>query len=65
MNYFNKRITQKVNELNYEETPLEERDTYGKAFLQLMNLWVADEKIKKLIMSKRIAKIAANLMETC
>ena len=41
--YFNDVITRKVEQLNKIETPLEERDTYGKAFLQLMNLWVDDE----------------------
>ena len=33
--YFNRVITKKVNEVNQQETPLEGRDTYGKAFLQL------------------------------
>ncbi len=61
--HFNHIITQKVRELNTVETPLEKRNTYGKAFLQLMNLWLEDEHIKRLIFSKRIAQIAADLME--
>lgn len=60
--YFNQEVSRKVAELNQVEVPLEERDTYGKAFLQLMNLWVEDEAIQQLIFSKRIAKIAADLM---
>ncbi|MEM6380601.1 MAG: phytanoyl-CoA dioxygenase family protein [Bacteroidota bacterium] len=63
LDHFNEVISNRVNELNKEETPLEERDTYGKAFLQLMNLWVDDEAIRPLIFSKRIAKIAADLMQ--
>lgn len=63
LEYFNNIITKKVIALNKIETPLEERDTYGKAFLQLMNLWVNDEEIKPLIFSKRIAKIASDLMK--
>lgn len=63
LDHFNAVISNKVEELNQVETPLEERNTYGKAFLQLMNLWVDDEAIKKLIFSKRIAQIAAQLME--
>ena len=63
LDHFNAVISKKVDELNQVETPLEERNTYGKAFLQLMNLWVDDEAIKKLIFSKRIAQIAAQLME--
>ena len=63
LDHFNEVISRRVTELNKEETPLEERDTYGKAFLQLMNLWVDDEAIRPLIFSKRIAKIAADLMQ--
>lgn len=63
LNYYNVIISNKVDELNDVETPLEDRNTYGKAFLQLFNLWHQDEIIKELIFSKRIAKIAADLME--
>jgi len=63
LKHFNNTITKKVNELNKVNTPLEKRDTYGKAFLQLMNLWVEDPHIKPLVFSKRIAKIAADLMQ--
>jgi ectoine hydroxylase-related dioxygenase (phytanoyl-CoA dioxygenase family) len=48
---------------NRETRPLEERDTYGKAFLQIMNLWVVDEAVKRFVLSKRFAGIAAQLME--
>ncbi|MFK7937414.1 MAG: phytanoyl-CoA dioxygenase family protein [Saprospiraceae bacterium] len=61
--HFNEVISQKVDELNQNDVPLEQRNTYGKAFLQLMNLWREDEEIKKLIFSKRIAQIAAGLMQ--
>ena len=63
INYFNKVISKRVAELNMVEVPLEKRNTYGKAFLQLMNLWREDEEIKKLIYSKRIAQIATDLMQ--
>ncbi|MEM1321575.1 MAG: phytanoyl-CoA dioxygenase family protein [Bacteroidota bacterium] len=62
LDHFNTIITQKVKALKKVDVPLEERDTYGKAFLQLMNLWVEEEAIKPLIFSKRIAKIAADLL---
>ena len=61
--YFNSVISKKVSELNKTEIPIEERDTYGKAFLQLFNLWTKDDLIKKLIFSKRLAKLASDLME--
>lgn len=63
LEYFKTIISKKVNELNEQELPLKERSTYGKAFLQLFNLWTKDETIKALVFSKRIAKIAADLMQ--
>src|SRR5438309_8171225 len=47
---------------NTEKRALEERDTYGKAFLQIMNLWEVDENMKKFTLAKRFAKIAADLL---
>jgi ectoine hydroxylase-related dioxygenase (phytanoyl-CoA dioxygenase family) len=47
---------------NTEERKIEDRDTYGKAFLQIMNLWRKDENVKKIVMSKRLAKVAADLL---
>jgi ectoine hydroxylase-related dioxygenase (phytanoyl-CoA dioxygenase family) len=47
---------------NTEKRTLEERDTYGKAFLQIMNLWQSDEDARKFVLGKRMAKIAADLM---
>lgn len=61
--HFNAVISKKVDEMNQIETPLEQRSTYGKAFLQLFNLWREDEGVKELIFSKRLAKIAADLMQ--
>ena len=63
LNFFNEAITKRVNLLNTESTPLTERSTYGKAFLQLFNLWREDEVVKTLIFSKRLASIASELME--
>lgn len=60
--HFNTVIAQRVEALHQVDVPLEKRDTYGKAFLQLMNLWVDDAEIKKLVFSKRIAQIAAQLL---
>jgi ectoine hydroxylase-related dioxygenase (phytanoyl-CoA dioxygenase family) len=45
-----------------ETRPLEERDTYGKAFLQIGNLWRRHETVKKFVFAKRFAKIAADLL---
>ena len=37
--YMNTTITEEVKRLNTQHLPLKERDTYGKAFLQIMNIW--------------------------
>lgn len=42
--------------------PMEERDTYGKAFLQIMNLWREDARLKQYVFARRFAKIAAELL---
>lgn len=47
---------------NRETRPLEERDTYGKAFLQVMNLWTVEEQVKQYVLSRRFAKVAADLL---
>ena len=45
-----------------EIRPLAERDTYGKAFLQIMNLWVGDERVRRFVLARRFAQVAADLM---
>jgi len=62
--FFNDAISKRVAQMNTVTTSLEERGTYGKAFLQLFNLWREDEDVKELIFSKRLAKIATDLMQT-
>lgn len=63
IDYFNEIISERVNQMNTETRAMEDRTTYGKAFLQLFNLWLEDDRIKALILSKRLGKIAADLME--
>ena len=48
---------------NRQTKPLEERGTYGKAFLQVPNIWTKDEAVAKFVLAKRFAKIAADLLE--
>ncbi|MFE6806689.1 phytanoyl-CoA dioxygenase family protein [Streptomyces sp. NPDC057681] len=55
-------ITSEVIRLNTQDLPLAERDTYGKAFLQVTNLWEHNEKVRELVFSRRLARIAAELL---
>jgi len=55
-------ISEIVKEQNYHTKPLHERDTYGKAFIQIENLWRMRESAAKFVMARRFAKVAADLM---
>lgn len=55
-------IVEAVEHFNTEKRKLEDRDTYGRAFLQIMNLWEVDESVRKFTLAKRFGKIAADLM---
>ncbi|MEO5592297.1 MAG: phytanoyl-CoA dioxygenase family protein [Chitinophagaceae bacterium] len=55
-------INEAAYKYNTEKRKLEERDTYGKAFLQVMNLWEVDQQVKRFTLAKRFAKIAATLL---
>ncbi|MFI2856566.1 phytanoyl-CoA dioxygenase family protein [Paenibacillus sp. JSM ZJ436] len=55
-------IGEKVKELNYHDKPVEERDTYGKAFIQISNIWEKSAEIQRFVFARRFAKIAADLL---
>jgi ectoine hydroxylase-related dioxygenase (phytanoyl-CoA dioxygenase family) len=61
---YGEEITAKVVELNTMHQPLEERSTYGKAFLQVTNIWTQSEVARKLVFSRRLAQIATELLGT-
>jgi len=63
LEYYGREITDKVIELNTMHLPMEERSTYEKAFLQIMNLWRDSEITKEFVFGKRLAKLAADLLE--
>jgi ectoine hydroxylase-related dioxygenase (phytanoyl-CoA dioxygenase family) len=45
-----------------KDVPLEKRTLYDQAFLQVMNLWRESELVRELAFSKRLARIAAELL---
>jgi ectoine hydroxylase-related dioxygenase (phytanoyl-CoA dioxygenase family) len=49
--------------LNTQTKPLEERSTYDRAFLQVMNLWRQGGPAREFVFGKRLAGIAAALLE--
>ncbi len=62
--FFNAIISRKVTEMNTMTTDIPERSTYGKAFLQLFNLWREAPDIRELVFSRRLGQIATDLMQT-
>jgi len=64
LKHYGREITKKVAELNTQNVPMEQRGTYAKAFLQIMNLWTHSEVVKEFVLGKRLGGIAAALMGT-
>src|SRR5690625_587989 len=56
-------INDEVKRLNTESKPLNERDTYGKAFIQIGQLREKSEQVRRFVLARRFAKIAADLMD--
>lgn len=56
-------ISKEVDRLNTQHLAMEDRDTYGKAFLQIMNIWRNASDVKEIVFSKRLADIARQLLE--
>ena len=61
--HYGSEITRLTIELNTQHLPLEERSTYDKAFLQVMNLWEHSPVVNEFVNGKRLARIAAELLE--
>ncbi len=62
LDYYGELISKMVDKLNQNKGAMDKRTTYDKAFLQIFNLWYKDDEIKKLVFSKRLAKIATQLL---
>ena len=55
-------ISEATRRLSTETRPLDERDTYGKAFLQVPNLWQHDAGVARFATAARFAGVAARLL---
>ena len=58
-----------ISKITQEHDPaagvaLEDKDLYGKAFIQLGNLWQHDAQVKELVFCKRLARLASELIGT-
>ena len=55
-------VASAVTRFNRESRPLADRDTYGRAFLQVMNLWREDADVRRFVLAARFAAVAADLL---
>lgn len=63
LQHYGREITQLTIARNTQTKPLEERSTYDRAFLQVMNLWRQGGPAREFVFGKRLAGIAAALLE--
>lgn len=60
--HYGAEITRMTLALNTQQTPLDERSTYDRAFLQVMNLWRHSPVVRRFVFARRLAGIAAALL---
>lgn len=63
LRHYGRELTRLTIALNTQTMPLEERSTYDRAFLQVMNLWREGGIAREFVFGKRLASIAAALLE--
>ncbi|GAC1503649.1 MAG: hypothetical protein NVS1B14_09170 [Vulcanimicrobiaceae bacterium] len=62
LEHYGPPISAEVVRRNTQTAPLEKRDTYHRAFLQITNLWRTNESAKEFVFGKRLASAAAALL---
>ncbi|MEO8454243.1 MAG: phytanoyl-CoA dioxygenase family protein [Sphingomicrobium sp.] len=63
LQHYGAEITRLTLKLNTQTRPIEDRSTYGKAFLQITNLSEHSDQAREFVFGKRLARIAAELLE--
>jgi ectoine hydroxylase-related dioxygenase (phytanoyl-CoA dioxygenase family) len=64
LKYYGESIQERVVALNPIDVPMEQRDTYQRAFVQVTNLWRKSEGVRSFVLGQRLGRIAAELMGT-
>jgi ectoine hydroxylase-related dioxygenase (phytanoyl-CoA dioxygenase family) len=59
---YREAIVEASRNLNAENRKIQDRDTYGKAFLQTLNLRLHNEGVRKFVLSPRFGKLGAELL---
>ena len=63
LDYFGAHITRLTWALNTQTLPLEQRSTYDKAFVQVMNLWEHSDIVRTFVFGRRLAALSAGLLQ--
>lgn len=63
LRHYGEAITRLTIALNTQTAPLAERSTYDRAFLQVMNLWEQGGAAREFVFGRRLAGIAAALLQ--
>lgn len=63
LEHYRQVIGARVAQISADALPMDQRSTYGKAFLQIMNLWTQSPETRDFVFGKRLARIAADLMK--
>lgn len=61
---YGREITRLVLEQSRDTLPLAERNTYGKAFLQVINLWRHSDIVREFVFGRRLARLVTGLLQT-
>ncbi|HET6894774.1 MAG TPA: phytanoyl-CoA dioxygenase family protein [Candidatus Baltobacteraceae bacterium] len=61
--YYREHISREVVRRNTNIAPIDARTTYQKAFLQVTNLWLTNDVAREFVFSKRLASLAARLLQ--
>jgi ectoine hydroxylase-related dioxygenase (phytanoyl-CoA dioxygenase family) len=65
LTHYAREISRLIDENNpHRNTPLEQRGIYARAFVQVTNLWTRSAVARELSFSKRLARIATELLGT-
>lgn len=59
---YRQQIVEVVKRHSREKKKAPERGIYGRAFGQLVNLWRVDGGVRQFVLSRRLAKVAADLL---
>jgi len=62
INHYGPIISSEVQRLNTMHLPIEQRDTYNKAFLQVINIWTKNKTVQEFCWGQRLARMAAELL---